>query len=84
MFVAGTFTDPAWVPVELEHEIVTSSHQASDKEATDYLFSRSFKVKPGTYQYKYRVGCDGDWWGCDESKPTSESSMEVRVPLTDH
>lgn len=57
IFIAGTFTD--WHPVELEPQ---------QKDA-DYIFSRRFSVKPGTYQYKFRLG-HGDWWVCDEAKQT--------------
>lgn len=57
IFVAGSFTEPAWQPVELDHQKV-------DKE---YIFSKAFEITPGLHQYKFRVG-QGDWWVCDDTK----------------
>lgn len=37
-------------------------------------FSQSFLVEEGQYQYKFRLGA-GDWWVCDESKPTVDDGQ---------
>ena len=59
IFVAGSFTDPAWDAVELEY-------QQSDGQ---FKFFRTFDIKPGTHQYKLRLG-HGDWWICDDTRET--------------
>jgi len=56
IFVAGSFTDPAWEPVELKPQ-----------ESRQWSFNKTFHIRPGTYQYKFRLGI-GDWWILDESQ----------------
>ena len=59
IFIAGSFTNPVWQPIELDHQKVNE----------EYLFSKSFEIVPGTYRYKFRVGC-GDWWVCLDTRDT--------------
>ena len=61
IFIASSFTDAAWHPIELEYEKINNQ----------FMFFRSFNVDPGTHRYKFRVG-HGDWWICDDSKQTGE------------
>ena len=74
IFVAGSFTQPAWQPIELD------AHKVNE----EYVFSKTFDVPPGTHQYKFRVGC-GDWWICDDTKPTGWlvllSIVRIEIPL---
>ena len=60
VFVAGSFTE--WSPCEMTHE-------KAEAPGSGYLFSCTVDLKPGRYQYKYRLG-HGDWWVLDESAPT--------------
>lgn len=57
LFVAGTFSQPQWVPQEMEH---------TTGEDGEFTFSKAFDVEPNSkIQYKFRVG-PGDWWVLDE------------------
>ena len=69
LFVAGTFTQPAWVPQELDYS--QAIQDDDDDKKPGLVFHKTFTLAPGTYQYKFRVGY-GDWWICDETKATSE------------
>jgi hypothetical protein len=69
IFVAGSFTESAWQPIELDHQ------QVND----EYLFSKTFDITPGTHQYKFRVG-HGDWWVCDDTK---DIGLSILLP-SDH
>lgn len=60
IFVAGSFT--AWQPVELDYEEVGGNHR----------FFKNLDVPAGVHQYKFRLG-HGDWWICDDSKPTEDN-----------
>jgi hypothetical protein len=57
IFVAGSFTEPPWQPIELDHQQVNEEH----------VFSKKFDITPGKHQYKFRLG-HGDWWACDDTK----------------
>lgn len=60
LFVAGTFSQPQWVPQEMEY--------ATGKDG-EFTFSKAFDVEPNSkIQYKFRVG-PGDWWVLDEGAP---------------
>ena len=71
MFVAGSFTEPLWVAQELDQRDVDG----------EYIFSKAFEVKPGTYQYKFRVGYS-DWWICDEANETGKPRLFVECPCS--
>jgi Glycogen recognition site of AMP-activated protein kinase len=64
IFIAGSFTDPAWQPVELDHKQVNG----------EYIFSKTFDITPGMHRYKFRVG-HGDWWVCDDMNSTGLSIL---------
>ncbi|KAH8894807.1 hypothetical protein GQ53DRAFT_63173 [Thozetella sp. PMI_491] len=57
LFVAGTFSDPQWEPIQMEF--------ATDDDG-EHIFKKEVAVAPGAQiQYKFRVGT-GDWWVLDE------------------
>jgi hypothetical protein len=61
VYVAGTFTDPPWVPQEMA---------CAPDGGGEVTFSKTCALKPGVdLQYKFRVGT-GDWWVLDEGRPT--------------
>lgn len=45
-----------------------------------YLFKTDFEASPGEHQYKFRLG-PGDWWVCDETKPTIDDGAGNRNNL---
>lgn len=62
IFLAGSFSDPAWQPQEMQH---------TTNETGDYEFHKEVQVEEGKeYQYKFRVGEQGDWWMLNEESPT--------------
>ncbi|KAK9418037.1 hypothetical protein SUNI508_08466 [Seiridium unicorne] len=57
VFVAGTFSDPAWQPFEM----------SNSADQGEYTFEEVISVDAGTeVQYKFRLGT-GDWWACDDA-----------------
>ncbi|KAK1751718.1 hypothetical protein QBC47DRAFT_74523 [Echria macrotheca] len=65
IFVAGTFSDPAWEPYEMEYE---------KGEDGEYTFKKEVFGEPGSkIQYKFRVG-SGDWWVLHDDVPTVKDS----------
>lgn len=77
VFVAGTFSDPHWEPLELTAKPLESDDLPHDKKdsssesahPTEYLFSRQFSLPHGQYEYKFREGVDGPWF-CDPEAKT--------------
>lgn len=62
VYVAGSFSNPQWVPVPMEY---------THGEDGVYTFTKTLEVEPKSkIAYKYRVG-DGDWWILNEDAPTS-------------
>jgi hypothetical protein len=69
VFVAGSFTEPAWEAVELVSEA------AGDTEGDrEFVFARSFKVEDGDHQYRFRLGdgVGGEEWIVDEGVESGE------------
>ncbi len=61
VFLAGSFSDPAWEPHEMRY---------STSEDGEHTFSEKVDAKQGSaIQYKFRVGT-GNWWVIDEDAPT--------------
>lgn len=73
VFVLGTFSDPAWEPLELSAKPVETP---GDDAATEYVFSRDFEIPEGRYQYRFRVGSD-DSWIHDEKVETGTFSSSM-------
>lgn len=64
VFVAGSFTSPEWQVHELECS--DSTHEDTTAGARpNHVFSRTFHLPEGTFQYKFRLGDQGNWWVCD-------------------
>lgn len=68
VFVAGSFTEPAWEAVELTGE------PAEDSKDGEFVFARSFKADDGEHRYKFRLGEDGDWF-VDDAVKNGESAV---------
>lgn len=67
IFVAGTFSEPQWEPLELNVKTIeVESELDPGLYSTEYLFFRDFKLAPGQYQYRFREGATGSWFH-DES-----------------
>ena len=61
IFLAGSFSEPAWHPQEMEF--------TTDKNS-EHQFHKEVQVGEGAeYQYKFRIGT-GDWWALNEQAPT--------------
>lgn len=67
VFVAGSFTEPAWEAVEL----VADADAAEGSKDGEFVFARSFKVEDGEHRYKFRLGEDGEWF-VDEAVKNGE------------
>ena len=60
IFVAGSFSDPAWEPFEMEY--ITG-------EDGEHQYSKEVMVEQGReFQYKFRIGTGG-WWALSEDSP---------------
>ncbi|KDB25205.1 hypothetical protein H109_02933 [Trichophyton interdigitale MR816] len=74
VFVAACFTEPAWEPVELTSQLLSSKDapttEDSSTQVEEYEFSKKFELPEGKYQYKFRLGTDEDSWFCDNDAET--------------
>jgi hypothetical protein len=69
LFLAGSFSDPAWHPQEMQY---------TTNEAGEHDFYKEVQAEEGNvYQYKFRVG-EGDWWMLNEDSPTGMAPIYVR------
>ncbi|TAQ83404.1 hypothetical protein B7494_g8271 [Chlorociboria aeruginascens] len=72
VYLAGSFSDPAWQPQEMQYTI---------DENNEYEYHKEVEVEEGKqYQYKFRVG-QGDWWVLNESAPTVTDDIGNRNNL---
>lgn len=61
VFLAGTFSEPAWHPWEMDF---------TTDENGEHRFHREVQVdEGGEFEYKFRIG-NGDWWDVNEEAPT--------------
>jgi len=66
VYLAGSFSDPAWEPQEMHHTI---------DENGEYEYHKEVEVEESKeYQYKFRIG-DGDWWVVNEDSPTGTNLL---------
>ncbi|KAG6035527.1 hypothetical protein E4U19_004394 [Claviceps sp. Clav32 group G5] len=78
LFVAGSFTNPAWECQEM-HSVAN--------EAGEHRFTVQVPVEPGKeYRYRFRVSGDDSWF-VDERRSTALNSLgqncnTLRVPVT--
>ncbi|PYH96970.1 hypothetical protein BO71DRAFT_319700 [Aspergillus ellipticus CBS 707.79] len=61
IFIAGTFSEPKWEPLELNAKPVDTEPDEEGLTSTEYLFSHEWKLAPGQYQYRFREGATGPW-----------------------
>lgn len=61
VYITTTLSKPQWEVIEMD----------ASKRNDGYIFHKDFDAIEGEQQYKFRLG-PGDWWVCDESKPTIE------------
>ena len=61
IYLAGSFSDPAWQPQEMQY---------TTDENNEHDFFKEVYVEQGKeYQYKFRIGL-GEWWILNEDSPT--------------
>ncbi|KAI1144491.1 hypothetical protein F5Y05DRAFT_407881 [Hypoxylon sp. FL0543] len=61
IYVAGSFSDPPWQPLEMD---------VSVDQSGDQVFTKRVLVDNGSeIQYKFRIG-SGNWWALDDSADT--------------
>ncbi|KAE9367435.1 hypothetical protein N431DRAFT_470868 [Stipitochalara longipes BDJ] len=71
IFLAGSFSDPAWHPQEMQY---------TTNEAGEHDFYKEVQVEEGgAYQYKFRIG-EGDW-ELNEDSPTVTDDVGNRNNL---
>ena len=68
VYITTSLSDPQWDLIEME---------CSEVPSGEWEFSKGFPAAKGEYQYKFRLG-PGDWWVCDESKPTVDDGFGDR------
>lgn len=74
LYLAGSFSDPAWQPKQMQFTL------SKDNE---YHFHTEVEVEGGSqYQYKFRVG-EGDWWALNEDAPTGRFQLMLFSSHTD-
>ena len=69
VYVAGSFSDPAWEPQEMKFTTGDDGEKNFEKEV--------LVEDNTTVQYKFRIG-DGDWWALDENAPTGSTATISR------
>jgi hypothetical protein len=63
VYLAGSFSDPAWQPQEMRFTV---------DDQNQHRYHKEVEVEEGKeYQYKFRIG-NGDWWMLDEDSPTGK------------
>lgn len=68
IYVAGTFSNPEWEPLELSAKPVERKDADGNSTTTEYLFSREVELPEGQYQYRFREGSDGPWFHDEDAK----------------
>ncbi len=71
VYVAGSFSTPAWQPDEMS---VTELHSEDANVAKEYAFHKEVMVSEGSWQYKFRLG-HGDWWVLDDGAKTGTRNV---------
>jgi hypothetical protein len=68
VYITTSLSDPQWDLLEMG---------CSESPSGEWEFTKTFHAADGEYQYKFRLG-PGDWWVCDESKPTVDDGFGDR------
>ncbi|KAH8653212.1 hypothetical protein BGZ60DRAFT_180509 [Tricladium varicosporioides] len=72
VYLAGSFSDPAWQPQEMEH---------TTNPDGEHEYHKNVQIEKGKeYQYKFRLG-PGDWWTLNEDAPTVTDDIGNRNNL---
>jgi hypothetical protein len=75
IFVAGTFSNPQWQPLEMDY---------TTDEGGEHMFKKDVSVEPESeIQYKFRVG-PGEWWVLNEEAPTGVFLTSFSSPSSQH
>jgi len=69
VFLAGSFSDPAWAPQEMSF--------TTDEHGEHTFHKEVFTEEGSTIQYKFRIG-QGDWWVLDEDAQTGITCPQCR------
>ncbi|QSS59982.1 PT repeat family protein [Histoplasma capsulatum] len=86
IFLAASFTEPAWEPVELDVKPIPPLASQDTVVQTNghipgaqYEFSKSFEVALGKHQYKFREGLEGSWFHDKEVDSAVDNGNESNV-----
>jgi hypothetical protein len=75
VYLCGTFTYPAWTPIEMHAVPLDPATGSSDNTPRLHRFERVLNLNEGVWEYKFRVG--ESHWVCDDKEPTSMSKLNV-------
>ncbi|OJD16159.1 hypothetical protein AJ78_03648 [Emergomyces pasteurianus Ep9510] len=80
IFLAASFTEPAWEPVELDVKPVSAAEHTEATVQTNghvpdtlYEFSKTFEVASGKYEYKFREGLEGSWFHDEDTESSADN-----------
>jgi hypothetical protein len=68
VYITTSLSEPEWDLLEMDCRRTPNG---------EHEFAKTFHAAEGEYQYKFRLG-PGDWWVCDESKPTVADGFGAR------
>ncbi|PYH45615.1 PT repeat family protein [Aspergillus saccharolyticus JOP 1030-1] len=68
IYLAGTFSDPQWEPIELNSKPVDTEPDEDGLISTEYLFWHDLTLPPGQHQYRFREGKKGPWFHDEAAK----------------
>jgi hypothetical protein len=68
VYITTSLSEPEWELLEMDCRRTPNG---------EHEFAKTFHAAEGEYQYKFRLG-PGDWWVCDESKPTVADGFGAR------
>jgi hypothetical protein len=68
VYITTSLSEPQWDLLEMDCKRTPNG---------EHEFAKTFHAAEGEYQYKFRLG-PGDWWVCDESKPTVADGFGAR------
>ena len=72
IYVAGSFSNPAWQPQEMQY---------TTNEQGEHAFTKEVEIEEGKeYQYKFRIG-EGDWWLLNADEPSGTYAL-AHSPMT--
>ena len=64
VYLAGSFSQPPWTPEEMEYTVDDGQHH----------FTKLVELERDVeYQYKFRLGHEGNWWVLNDNAPKGMS-----------